>query len=179
MGFYKNQYLQNFSYILYFIYFLNFILFYTTLSLLRFSFSYIIRETLRYFQKYMILIDTCICFKYILKQIIVSGIFQVLICMKHSSKCFTYIDVFNSYKNFYSINFSLVTQSCPTLQSQGLQHARLPCPSPTSGAYSNSCPLSRWCYPIISSSVILFSFCRQFFPASGSFQMNQFFTLDG
>ena len=66
MGFSQNQYLQNFSYILYFVYFLNFILFYTTLSLPRHSLSYIIRETLRYSQKYIILIDTCVCFKYIL-----------------------------------------------------------------------------------------------------------------
>ena len=110
MGFSQNQYLQNFSYILYFIYFLNFILFYTTLSLPRHSLSYIIRETLRYFQKYIILIDTCVCFKYILKQIIVSRIFQVLICVKHSSKCLSYIDVFNFYNNFYGIDFSSVAQ---------------------------------------------------------------------
>ena len=57
----------------------------------------------------------------------------------------------------------------------GLQHARLPCPSPTSRVYSNSCPLSGWCHPTISSSVIPFSSCLQSFPASGSFQMNQFF----
>ena len=56
----------------------------------------------------------------------------------------------------------------------GLQHTRLPSPSPTPGVYSNSCPLSRWCHPTISSSVILFS-CPQSFPASGSFPMNQFF----
>ena len=56
-----------------------------------------------------------------------------------------------------------------------LQHARLPCPSPTPGACSNSCPLSRWCYPTISSSVIPFSSCLQTFPASGSLQMSPFF----
>ena len=57
----------------------------------------------------------------------------------------------------------------------GLQHARPPCPAPTSRAYSNSCPLSWWCHPTISSSVIPFSSCLQSFPASGSFQMSQFF----
>ena len=57
-----------------------------------------------------------------------------------------------------------------------LHHTRLPCPSPTPGAYSNSCPSSRWCHPIISSSVIPFSSRLQSFPASGSFQMSQFFT---
>ena len=61
-----------------------------------------------------------------------------------------------------------------TLLPHGLQHARLPCPSPTSGAYSNSCPSSQWCHPTISSSVIPLS-CLQSFPASGSFPMSQFF----
>ena len=61
----------------------------------------------------------------------------------------------------------------------GQQHARLPCPSPTPGVYSNSCPLSQWCYPAISSSVIPFSSCLQSFPASGSFPMSQFFTSGG
>ena len=55
------------------------------------------------------------------------------------------------------------------LQPHGLQHARPPCPSPTPGACSNSCPSSQWCHPIISSSVIPFSSCLQSFPASGSF----------
>jgi len=58
----------------------------------------------------------------------------------------------------------------------GLQHARLPCPSPTPRVYSNSCPLSQWCHPTISSPVIPFSFCLQSFSASGSFQMSQLFT---
>ena len=61
----------------------------------------------------------------------------------------------------------------------GLQHARLPCPSPTPGAYSNSCPSSWWCHPTISSSVIPFSFCLQSFPASGSFPMSQLFSKGG
>ena len=55
------------------------------------------------------------------------------------------------------------------------QHARPPCPSPTPGAYSNSCPLSWWCHPNISSSVVPFSPCPQSFPASGSFPVSQFF----
>ena len=67
--------------------------------------------------------------------------------------------------------FSSVTQSW-------LQHARLSCPSPTPGACSNSCPLSQWCHPTISSSVIPFS-CLQSFPASGSFLMSQFFASRG
>ena len=62
-----------------------------------------------------------------------------------------------------------------SLQPHGLQHARLPCPSLTPEACANSCPLSRWCHPTISSSVIPFSSYLQSFPASGSFPMNQFF----
>ena len=59
------------------------------------------------------------------------------------------------------------------------QHARPPCPSPTPGVYSNSCPLNWWCYPTISSSVVPFSSRLQSFPASGSFQMSQFFASGG
>ena len=66
-----------------------------------------------------------------------------------------------------------------SLRPHGLQHTRLPCPSPTPRAYSNSCPLSRWCHPTISSSVIPFSSCLQPFPASGSFPMSQFFLSGG
>ena len=62
-----------------------------------------------------------------------------------------------------------------SLWPHGLQHTRLPCPSPTPRAYSNSCPLSQWCHPTVSSSVVPFS-CLQSFPASGSFPMSQFFT---
>ena len=65
------------------------------------------------------------------------------------------------------------------LQPHELQHSRLPCPSPTPGACSNSCPLSRWCHPTISSSVVPSSSCLQLFPASGSFQMSQFFAWGG
>ena len=74
--------------------------------------------------------------------------------------------------------FSSVAQSCTTLWPNGLQHARCPCPSPTPGAYSNSCLLSQWCHPTISSSVVPFS-CLQSFPASGSFQMSQLFIAGG
>ena len=66
-----------------------------------------------------------------------------------------------------------------SLQPHGLQHARPPCPWPTPRVYSNSCPLSRWCHSTISSSVVPFSSCLQAFPASGSFQMSQFFTSGG
>ena len=66
-----------------------------------------------------------------------------------------------------------------SLWHHGLQHARLPCPSPPPGACSNSCPSSRWCHPNISSSVIPFSSWLQSFPASGSFLVSQLFTSGG
>ena len=59
------------------------------------------------------------------------------------------------------------------------QHTRPPCPSPTPRVYSNSCPLSCWCHPTISSSVVPFSSCLQSFPVSGFFQMSRFFTSGG
>ena len=60
-----------------------------------------------------------------------------------------------------------------------LQHTRPPCPSPTPRVHPNPCPLSRWCHPTISSSVVPFSSCSQSFPASGSYQMSQFFASGG
>ena len=80
---------------------------------------------------------------------------------------------FSEVVNFSSVQFnrSVVSDSLPPY---GLQHARLPCPSPTPWACSNSCPLSWWCHPNISCSVIPFSFCLQSFPASGSFPRSQF-----
>ena len=66
-----------------------------------------------------------------------------------------------------------------SLRPHELQYARPPCPSPTPGAYPNSCPLSRWCHPTISSSVIPFTSCPQSFPTSRSFQMSQLFASGG
>ena len=65
-----------------------------------------------------------------------------------------------------------------SLWPHGLQHASPPCPSPTPGVYSNSCPLSRWCHPTILSSVVPFSSCLQSLPASESSQMSQLFASD-
>ena len=78
----------------------------------------------------------------------------------------------------HSVQFSHSVVS-DSLQPHGLQRARLPCPSPTPGAYSNSCPSHWWCHPTISSSVIPSSSCLQSFPVSGSFPMSQFFTRGG
>ena len=76
-----------------------------------------------------------------------------------------------------SVQFGSVVSN--SLWPHGLQHARLPCPSPTPEAYPNSCPLSRWGHPTISSSVVPFSSCLQSSPASASFPMSQFLALGG
>ena len=91
---------------------------------------------------------------------------QAALYLGHVSVCFS------------SAQFSRSVVSDP-LQPHGLQLARPPCPSPAPGVYSNSCPLSQWCYPTISSSVVPFSSLLQSFPASGSFQMSQFFESRG
>ena len=77
-----------------------------------------------------------------------------------------------------SVQFSRSVVS-NSLRPHELQHTRPPCPSPTPGAHPNSCPLSRWCHPTISFSVVPFSSCPQSFPASGYFQMSQLFELGG
>ena len=77
---------------------------------------------------------------------------------------------------FTSVQFSRSVVS-DSLRPHGLQHARLPCPSPNPRAYS--CPLGQWCHPTISSSVVPFFSHLQSFPASGSFQMSQIFTSGG
>ena len=74
----------------------------------------------------------------------------------------------------HSVQFSCSVMS-DSLRPPGLQHARPPCPSPTPWIYPNSCPLSRWCHPTISSPAVPFS-CLQSFPESGSFPMSQLFT---
>ena len=74
------------------------------------------------------------------------------------------------------LSCSVVSDS---LQPHGQQHARLPCPSPSPRVYPNSCPLSQGCHPVISSSVIPFSFCPQYFSTLGSFKMSQLFISGG
>ena len=90
-----------------------------------------------------------------------------------------FIDYFDyiGFLSFISNQFSCSVVS-NSLRSNGLQHARLPCPSPAPRAYSNSCPSSWWCHPTISSSIVPFS-CLQSFLASGSFAMSQFFASGG
>ena len=87
------------------------------------------------------------------------------------------------FSSLHSVQFSSVQFICSvvfnSLQLHGLQHSRPPCPSATPGIYPNSCPLSQWCHPTISSSVTPFSSCPQSFPASETFQMSQFFASGG
>ena len=80
------------------------------------------------------------------------------------------------YRITLQFSCSVVSDS---LWPHELQHTRPPCPSPTPGVHPNSCPLSQWCHPTISSSVVPFSSCPQSFPASGSLPMSQLFTSGG
>ena len=80
--------------------------------------------------------------------------------------------------SFLSVQFSRSVVS-DSLWPHELQHARPPCPSPSPGVHSNSCPSSWWCHPAISSSVIPFSSCPQSLPASESFPMSQLFAWGG
>ena len=98
-----------------------------------------------------------------------------------------YVRKISAVFSFLSLTDELVTlevQFSRSVVSDSLwphepQHTRPPCPSPTPRVQPNPCPLSRWCHPTISSSVIPFSSCPQSFPASGSFQMSQLFTSGG
>ena len=86
--------------------------------------------------------------------------------------------VFRSDQKFQRVQISCSVMS-NSLQPQEPQHARPPCPSPAPRTHPNPCPLSRWCRPTISSSVVPFSSCLQSFPAPGSFQMSQLFASSG
>ena len=83
---------------------------------------------------------------------------------------------FNTRATCLLFSCSVVSDS---LWPHGLQHTRLPCPSPFPGACSDLCPSSQWCHPTISSSHAPFSSCLQSFPTSGSFPMSQFFASGG
>ena len=85
------------------------------------------------------------------------------------------LDEVHPWQSYRKFSPSVISDS---LQPRGLQHTRLPCPSPSPGACSNSCPSSQWCHPTISSFVILFSHLHSF-PASRSFPLSQFFTSGG
>ena len=101
----------------------------------------------------------------------------VALCIiDHTRKLFSYLSLPTTTCGCY-----LVTKSWPSdsLMPHGLQHTRLPCPSLSPGVCSNSCLLSQWCYPTVSSSASPYFFCLQSCPASGSFPVNQLFTSGG
>ena len=92
------------------------------------------------------------------------------------------LSVYSQSRKPHKSNFLLLfshSVMSNSLGPHGLEHARLPCPSSTPRACSNSCPLSRWCHPTISSSAVPFSSCLQSFPASGSFLMSWLFESGG
>ena len=85
----------------------------------------------------------------------------------------------HNWATLLSLSVTTERLCCHSLWAHGLQHARLPCPSPFPGACSNSCPLSRCCHPTISSSVVPFSSCLQSFPASGYLPVRRLFASGG
>ena len=101
----------------------------------------------------------------------------------YTKRCFFVIlksslgTVIENMTTMVSVQFSLSVMY--SLRHHGLQHSRPPCPSPTPRVHPNSCPLSQWCHPTISSSVVSFSSCLQSFPGSGSFPVSQFFPSSG
>ena len=115
------------------------------------------------------------------------GIAPFSASLSHGCLCFLCLCAhvaFSSYgTSLVGLVIKLLQFSCSVmsdyLRPHGPQHTRPPCPSPTPGVYSSSCPLSQWCHLTISSSVVPFSSHLQFFPASGSFQMSQFFASGG
>ena len=98
-------------------------------------------------------------------------------CLTHSRHCFK--PLIERIAVLHGDPGSSVAQSCPTLRPSESQHARPPCPSPTPGVHSDSCPSSPWCHPAISSFVVPFSSCPPSLPASGSFPMSQLFAWGG
>ena len=103
---------------------------------------------------------------------------ESLVCVQLHAKHSHFIIWTTQEAMFCSVQFSHSVVS-DSLQSHGLQHARPPCPSSAPGVYPNSCPLSQWCHPTISSSLVPFSSCPQSFLASGSFPVSRFFTSGG
>ena len=106
-----------------------------------------------------------------------SALFFLVFCWNIIAlQCYISFYSIAKWSHTYQFSHSAVSNS---LWPHGLWHARLPCPSPTPGAYSKSCPSCQWCHPTISSSVAPFSSCLQSFPASGSFPMSWLFASGG
>ena len=105
---------------------------------------------------------------------VLAGSFKLLLYSKEEKDRKPLCNI--SPKSSVQLSCSVVSNS---LQPHGLHHIRPPCPSPTPGVYPNPFPLSRWCHPAISSSIVPFSSCPQSFPALGSFPMSQLFAWGG
>ena len=125
---------------------------------------------------------------FIAEYVLYESLLEKIWTKKMQTKCHSYTKIFIKYFGIFSIHFfyfslcsvqfshSVVSNY---LQPYESQHARPPCPSPIPGVHPNSCPLSQWCRPTISSSVVPFSSCSQSLPASGSFPMSQLFASSG
>ena len=121
------------------------------------------------------LVEGCLMFLCDLVQVMLSWL-ECYIAMQRPSQDVMFQSQIILWPLTVQFSRSVVSDS---LWPHGLQHTRPPCPSPTPRVYSNSCPLSLWYHPAISSSVVPFSSRLQSFPASGSFPMSQFFTSGG
>ena len=104
--------------------------------------------------------------------------------VRHESDVTEWLSMQTCAISTYTYTLMIISQFSCSVMSYSLrphesQHARPPCPPPTPGVYPNSCPSSWWCHPAVSSSVVPFSSCPQFLPASGSFPMSQLFTWGG
>ena len=105
-----------------------------------------------------------------------NSLHMLIFLLEHSLSSWTQPSLILLISVSVQFGHSVVSSS---FRPHGLQHSRPPCPSPTSGVYSNSCPLSQWCHPATSSSVVPFSSCPQSVWASRSFPMSQFFASGG
>ena len=103
---------------------------------------------------------------------------HLLNCVSHATLFYIVVPVNSFIHSFSSVQFSSSVVS-NSLRPHESQHTRPPCPSPTPGVHSDSCPSSWWCHPAISSSVVPFSSCPQSLPASESFPMSQLFSWGG
>ena len=131
---------------------------------------------IKYFLKYLTL--NFLNIKNFFKYLTLLNIVTMLFLYNPFSLCFCHQETHWQYYIHSSVQFSCSVMS-NSLRPHESQHARPPCPSPSPGVYSHSCPLSWWCHPAISSSVIPFSSCPQSLPASGSFPMSQLFASGG
>ena len=127
-------------------------------------------------------VSTRVCVQCVFRRCLCLSRERQRLCLMTLRSCETWLHVVQFHEDasiwtsvpFSSVQFSHSVVS-DSLRPHGLQHTRPPCPSPTPRVYSNSCPLSQWCHPTTSSSVVPFSSHLQSFQASGSFPMSQFF----